>query len=69
MTNTKDRGQNIAALRRLAPYLRPVRGRMIGSATAVLASMVCGLAIPLVVQRILDGPVAEPIMRPRTGLR
>ncbi|MCT2582726.1 ABC transporter ATP-binding protein [Actinophytocola gossypii] len=59
MTNTKDRGQNIAALRRLAPYLRPVRARMIGSGTAVLASMVCGLTIPLVVQRILDGPVAD----------
>lgn len=64
MTNTRDvahppvRGQNFAALRRLSPYLRPVRGRMIGSAAAVLGSMVCGLLIPLVLQRILDGPVA-----------
>ncbi|GAB3461660.1 ABC transporter ATP-binding protein [Actinophytocola sediminis] len=63
MTNTKDdaapaRGQNLAALRRLSPYLRPVRGRLIGSASAVLGSMICGLLIPLVLQRILDGPVA-----------
>jgi ATP-binding cassette, subfamily B, bacterial len=64
MTNTKDdaptpaHGQNLAALRRLSPYLKPVRGRMIGSAAAVLGSMICGLLIPLVLQRILDGPVA-----------
>jgi ATP-binding cassette, subfamily B, bacterial len=53
------RGTNITALRRLSPYLRPVRGRMIGSGAAVLGSMVCGLTIPLVIQRILDGPVAS----------
>jgi ATP-binding cassette subfamily B protein len=52
------RGSNITALRRLSPYLKPVRGRMICSGAAVLGSMVAGLAIPLVVQRILDGPVA-----------
>ncbi|SDD28341.1 ABC transporter ATP-binding protein [Actinokineospora iranica] len=49
---------SIAALRRLTPYLRPVRGRLIGSGAAVLGSMVCGLMIPLVIQRVLDGPVA-----------
>ncbi|GAA4434788.1 ABC transporter ATP-binding protein [Actinokineospora soli] len=49
----------LAAIKRLGPYLRPVRGRVIGSGAAVLCSMICGLAIPLVVQRILDGPVAE----------
>ncbi|HWM04155.1 MAG TPA: ABC transporter ATP-binding protein [Actinophytocola sp.] len=64
MTNTDTvadqaaRGRNIAALRRLSPYLRPVRGRMIGSGAAVLGSMLCGLTIPLIIQRILDGPVA-----------
>lgn len=31
---------------------------MIGSGAAVLGSMLAGLAIPLVIQRILDGPVA-----------
>ena len=64
MTKSKDdahqpaRGQNFAALRRLSPYLKPVRARMIGSAAAVFGSMICGLLIPLVLQRILDGPVA-----------
>jgi len=53
------RESSFAALRRLAPYLVPMRGRMIGSGLAVFGSMVCGLAIPFVVQRILDGPVAH----------
>jgi len=55
---TKTKGTTVAGLRRLSPYLKPVRGRMIGSGAAVLGSMVAGLAIPLVIQRILDGPVA-----------
>ncbi|TDV41814.1 ATP-binding cassette subfamily B protein [Actinophytocola oryzae] len=32
---------------------------MLGSGTAVFCSMLCGLAIPLLIQRILDGPVAH----------
>ncbi len=56
--NQPARSTNITALRRLGAYLKPVRGRMIGSGTAVFGSMLCGLAIPLVIQRILDGPVA-----------
>jgi ATP-binding cassette subfamily B protein len=32
---------------------------MIGSGTAVFGSMLCGLAIPLLIQHILDGPVAH----------
>lgn len=32
---------------------------MIGSGTAVFGSMLCGMAIPLLIQRILDGPVAH----------
>ena len=58
MESGSQRG-GLAAIARLGPYLRPVRGRIIGSGTAVLVSMVCGLTIPLVIQRILDGPVAE----------
>ncbi|HEX6353440.1 ABC transporter ATP-binding protein [Actinophytocola sp.] len=52
------RSTTISALRRLGGYLKPVRGRMIGSGVAVFGSMICGLTIPLVIQRILDGPVA-----------
>jgi ATP-binding cassette, subfamily B, bacterial len=32
---------------------------MIGSGTAVFGSMLCGLTIPLLIQHILDGPVAH----------
>jgi ATP-binding cassette subfamily B protein len=32
---------------------------MIGSGVAVFGSMICGLTIPLLIQRILDGPVAH----------
>jgi ATP-binding cassette subfamily B protein len=32
---------------------------MIGSGTATLGALVCGLSIPLLIQRILDGPVAH----------
>jgi ATP-binding cassette subfamily B protein len=57
--NRRPRGSSVSALRRLGPYLRPVRWRLIGSGSAVAASMACGLAIPLVIQQILDGPVAH----------
>ncbi len=53
------RSTNIQALRRLGGYLRPVRGRMFGSGAAVFGSMLCGLSIPLLIQRILDGPIAH----------
>ncbi len=56
--DTERQGTRVWVLLRLLPYLRPVRGRLIGSAVAVLGSMVCGLTIPLVILRILDGPVA-----------
>lgn len=32
---------------------------MIGSGAAIFGSMICGLTIPLLIQRILDGPVAN----------
>jgi ATP-binding cassette subfamily B protein len=46
-------------LRRLAPYARPVRGRLLGSGAAALASMLAVLAVPLLIQRIVDGPIAN----------
>jgi ATP-binding cassette subfamily B protein len=46
-------------LRRLAPYARPVRGRLLGSGAAALGAMLAGLCIPLMIQRIVDGPLAH----------
>ncbi|TDQ04521.1 ABC transporter ATP-binding protein [Labedaea rhizosphaerae] len=53
------RGSGIASLRRIGPYLRPGRTKIIWSGVTAMLAMVCGLTIPLVMQRILDGPVAH----------
>ena len=47
----------LRVLLRLAPYARPMRWPLLGSIGATLLAMACGLVIPLVTQRILDGPV------------
>ena len=49
---------SLATLRRLGPYVRPVRGRLLVAGAAALAATLAGLAIPLVIQAIVDGPVA-----------
>jgi len=48
----------LRVLFRLAPYVRPVRWPLLGAIGATMLAMACGLIIPLVTQRILDGPVA-----------
>ncbi|WP_433267894.1 ABC transporter ATP-binding protein [Actinosynnema sp. CS-041913] len=45
-------------MRRLWPYFRPVRFQMLLSMSAALLAMLCGLGIPLITQRIVDGPIA-----------
>jgi len=54
-----QRGADLAALRVLAPYARPARWSLIGSGLAALAATLAGMTIPLVTQRIIDGPVAH----------
>jgi ATP-binding cassette subfamily B protein len=48
----------LTVLFRLAPYVRPVRWPLLGATATTMLAMACGLVIPLVTQRILDGPVA-----------
>ena len=55
----------LVVLRRLWPYVRPVSGRLLGSGVAALAAMLAGLTVPVLVQRIIDGPVPH---RDRSGL-
>ncbi|MFC0438557.1 ABC transporter ATP-binding protein [Kutzneria buriramensis] len=50
---------SFATLRRLWPYVRPVRFDLYASLAAALVAMLAGLAIPLVIQQIIDGPVAH----------
>jgi ATP-binding cassette, subfamily B, bacterial len=48
----------VRSLRRLYPYARPALPALIGSAITATLAMLCGLAFPLVIQQIIDGPVA-----------
>jgi ATP-binding cassette, subfamily B, bacterial len=50
---------SLAVLCRLWPYVRPVRGRLLGSAASALGAMLAGLAVPLLIQRIVDGPIPD----------
>jgi ATP-binding cassette, subfamily B, bacterial len=57
-----QRGQHhpgLAALGVLAPYVRPVRWRLVGSGLSALVATLAGMTIPLVTQRIIDGPIAH----------
>ncbi|CAM5256393.1 ABC transporter ATP-binding protein OS=Streptomyces alboniger OX=132473 GN=CP975_24975 PE=4 SV=1 [Streptomyces alboniger] len=49
----------MTSLRRCVPYLRPHRWLMAGACGAAFGSMLAGLAMPLVLQRLVDGPVTE----------
>ena len=46
---------SLATLLRLGPYVRPVRGRLLVAGAAALTATLAGLAIPLVIQAIVDG--------------
>ncbi|EWM14286.1 ABC transporter ATP-binding protein [Kutzneria sp. 744] len=50
---------SFATLSRLWPYVRPVRLELLASLAAALGAMLAGLSIPLVIQQIIDGPVAR----------
>lgn len=52
------RTTTFSTVRRLWPYFRPVRTQMLLSMSAALLAMLCGLGIPLVTQRMVDGPIA-----------
>ncbi|ANZ36582.1 ABC transporter [Lentzea guizhouensis] len=52
-----QRNSTIRTLRRLWPYVRPHRARMSVVLSATMLAMLCGLGIPLLTQRIVDGPI------------
>src|SRR5215203_314305 len=52
-----QRNSTIRTLRRLWPYVRPHRARMTVVLSATMLAMLCGLGIPLLTQRIVDGPI------------
>ncbi|MFB9904504.1 ABC transporter ATP-binding protein [Allokutzneria oryzae] len=52
-----DRGSTLRELRRLLPYYRAARLPLVAAGLCALGAMLSGLVIPLVTQRIIDGPV------------
>lgn len=48
----------VAALSRLAPFVKPVAWRLVGGALSALGAAVIALCIPLVLEAVLKGPIA-----------
>ncbi|MEV1009524.1 ABC transporter ATP-binding protein [Streptomyces sp. NPDC049881] len=49
----------VRTLLRLWPYVRPVRARVFGAAVVAIVASSLGLAMPLILKWIVDGPVAD----------
>lgn len=49
----------VASLRRLLPHARPALPALVLSAVAALVATLCAVAFPLVIQVIIDGPIAQ----------
>lgn len=49
----------VRSLLRLWPYVRPIRGRLAGSAVSAVLASSMALLIPLVLKWMVDGPVAD----------
>ena len=49
----------VASLKRLLPYARPALPSLGGSTLAAVGATLCGLAFPLVIAWIIDGPIAH----------
>src|SRR5205823_5164220 len=47
------------ALRRARPYIRPYDGQMITMLVAALTGLGAATVIPLVIKRVIDGPIAH----------
>ncbi|MBS1673957.1 MAG: ABC transporter ATP-binding protein [Actinobacteria bacterium] len=49
----------LRALARLGPFVKPVAGRLIAGGVSALAAAVIALCIPLLLQAVLEGPIAS----------
>ncbi|PZE69622.1 MULTISPECIES: ABC transporter ATP-binding protein [unclassified Curtobacterium] len=56
---TPARPSTARAIARLWPYVRPYRWRLLGGMVAALGASVVALAIPYVLQALVDGPLAS----------
>ena len=55
----------LASLKRLWPYIRPYRGLLLLTLVGALAATLVQIAIPLITQHVIDGPIAN---RDKSGL-
>ncbi|WP_250558097.1 ABC transporter transmembrane domain-containing protein [Pseudonocardia lacus] len=53
------RRATLGSLRRLAPYARPHRVRLVTGGAAALAANLVGLSVPLLIGAVVDGPIAR----------
>ncbi|MEP6853593.1 MAG: ABC transporter ATP-binding protein [bacterium] len=52
-------GGGLRPLLRLVPWVRPYRGSMIFMVVTALGAMLAQVLVPLVIQRVVDGPIAD----------
>jgi ATP-binding cassette subfamily B protein len=59
MTDPARQPTTLQALRRLGPFVKPVRRSILIAMVMALAASLVSLAVPQVLQRIVDGPLAD----------
>ncbi|MEV4617951.1 ABC transporter ATP-binding protein [Asanoa sp. NPDC049573] len=59
MRTKRDHQSGVRNLWRLRRYLRPYRLQFAGLVAAALAGTAVGIAVPLVIRRVVDGPIAH----------
>ncbi|CAN5409517.1 ABC transporter ATP-binding protein [soil metagenome] len=65
MSATPAASPRLASLKRLWPYIRPYRGLVLLTLFGALAATLVQIAIPLITQDVIDGPIAD---RDKAGL-
>ncbi|MGF2948768.1 ABC transporter ATP-binding protein [Microbacterium alcoholitolerans] len=63
-TTSSSSLSTFAALWRLKPFVQPIFGRLVGGALSALGAAVIALMIPIVLEQIVQGPIASGV----TGL-
>jgi len=54
-----EAGPRLASLKRLWPYIRPYRGLVLVTLFGALGATLVQIAIPLITQDVIDGPIAD----------
>ncbi|MGN6409126.1 MAG: ABC transporter ATP-binding protein [Curtobacterium sp.] len=54
-----DRPSTVRAIARIYPYVKPYQGRLIGGMLAAMGASLVALAIPYVLQWLVDGPLSS----------